>query len=235
MIYCGTSGYYYKNWVGEFYPASIKPYGFFDYYAGIFNSLELNSTFYRFPKITTIKSWKYKLKNRDFKLSIKANRIITHTYKLKNTEELKNFISVIKVLDTKLGAVLFQLPPSLKYDIELLENFTRSLDNDLKYAIEFRNGSWYRIETYTHLKNKNIALVWHDYNQEINFEKTADFIYVRLHGANGKYKGAYSDEFLLDLKNRISDNETYIYFNNTDDNSAFKDAKRCLELFKNKF
>jgi len=235
MIYIGTSGYFYKNWVGEFYPADIKTHEFFNYYAKHFNSLELNSTFYRFPKITTIKSWKYKLKYfENFKISIKANRNITHKSRLKDLDELKDFLSVIKNLDIYLGAVLFQLPPSLKYDIRLLINFTRALDDDLKYAIEFRNSSWYRLETYTHLKDKNIAVVWHDYNQEINFTQTADFIYVRLHGTQGKYKGNYSDEFLLELKNRIKDNESYVYFNNTDDNSACKDALRLKAVFENK-
>ena len=227
MIYIGTSGYFYKNWVGEFYPANLKTYEFFDYYAQKFNTLELNSTFYRFPKITTIKSWKYKLKKlNSFKLSIKANRQITHRSKLKDSDELKSFISICKNLGNSLGVILFQLPPSLKYDIDLLIHFTRVLDEDIKYAIEFRNDSWYRIETYAHLKDKNIALVWHDYNQDINFEKTADFVYVRLHGSKGKYKGNYSDEFLLDLYSRLKEQESYVYFNNTDDNSAFKDALR---------
>ena len=236
MIYIGTSGYFYKNWVGEFYPADIKTHELFNYYAKHFNSLELNSTFYRFPKITTLKSWKYKLKKiNNFKLSIKANRQITHRSKLKNIDELKNFIKICKNLGNSLGVVLFQLPPSLKYDIELLIHFTRAFGKDIKYAIEFRNDSWYRIETYAHLKDKNIALVWHDYNQEINFEKTSDFVYVRLHGSEGKYKGNYSDEFLLNLYNRIKSNESYVYFNNTDDNSAFKDALRLKAISENKF
>jgi len=236
MIYIGTSGYFYKSWVGEFYPPGLKTYQFFDYYANTFDSLELNSTFYRFPKTASVKSWKYRLKKFDnFKISLKANRQITHNSKLKDTDKLKEFINVCKILENSLGVILFQLPPGLKYDIELLINFTKALDNKIKYAIEFRNDSWYRIETYAHLKDKNIALVWHDYNQEINFERTADFVYVRLHGSKGKYKGCYSDEFLLDISKRLKNSESWVYFNNTDDNSAFKDALRLKGVLKNKF
>jgi len=64
MIYIGTSGYFYKNWVGEFYPSSLKSFEFFDYYSNVFNTLELNSTFYKIPKKSTLNSWKYKLKKK---------------------------------------------------------------------------------------------------------------------------------------------------------------------------
>ena len=232
MIYIGTSGFIYKNWVGDFYPTDIPKYKYFEYYVKYFNSLELNSTFYRFPKITTMRSWKYKIKS-DFKLSIKANRIITHTKKLKCNEKLKEFLEVVSILGEKLGAILFQLPPSLKFDLDRLENFANKLDKEFKYAIEFRHKSWYNDNTYEILKEKNIALVWHDFNQEFIFEKTADFEYVRFHGYTGKYKGSYPDEVLKDIAKKL-DNEAFIYFNNTDDNSAFKDAMRFKKLIEEK-
>ncbi len=225
MIYIGTSGYYYKNWIGDFYPTDIPKYKYFEYYAEFFNSLELNSTFYRFPKPTTIKNWKYKIKD-NFKLSIKANRIITHTKKLNcDKNYLNEFLDNVTILGDKLGAVLFQLPPSLKYDINRFENFVSKLNKKLKYAIEFRNKSWYNDTTYQILKNNNIALVWHDFNQEFVFEKTANFEYVRFHGYKGKYVGSYPDEVLEDIAKKLSNN-AFIYFNNTDDNSAFRDAQK---------
>jgi uncharacterized protein YecE (DUF72 family) len=180
-----------------------------------------------------MRSWKYKLKNYpEFKLSVKVSRNITHKNRLKDTDLMKDFINNVSALDDKLGVILLQLPPSLKYDILLLEEFVRCLDDKFKYAVEFRNGSWYRLETYTLLRNRNIALVWHDYRQEIIYEQTADFIYVRLHGSNGKYKGSYSDVFLNSLKEKINNTPSYIYFNNTDDNSAFKDALKLQGLLK---
>ncbi len=233
MIYIGTSGFLYKNWIGDFYPPDLPKYKFFEYYVKFFNSLELNSTFYRFPKITTMRSWKYKIKN-DFKLSIKANRIITHTKKLKcDKNYLDDFLSTVNILGEKLGAVLFQLPPSFKFDDERLETFVSKLNKELTYAIEFRNKSWYNDTTYQILKKHNIALVWHDFNQDFIFEKTADFEYVRFHGYTGKYKGSYPDEILKNIAQKLS-NTAFVYFNNTDDNSAFKDAIRFKKLIEEK-
>ena len=234
MIYVGTSGYFYKNWIGDFYPYDIPQYRYFEYYVKYFNSLELNSTFYRFPKSSTVKNWKYKIKG-NFKLSVKANRIITHTEKLNcNKNYLNKFLDNINVLKEKSGAVLFQLPPSLEYDIEKLKNFISKLNKELKYAIEFRDKSWYNDITYQTLKNSNISLVWHDFNQEFVFEKTADFEYVRFHGYSGKYKGSYPNEVLMDIINKIIGTEAFVYFNNTDDNSAFRDALRFKKLIEEK-
>lgn len=228
MLYIGTSGYFYRNRQGDFYPVDLPSSKWLEYYVNFFNSLELNSTFYKFPKISTIKNWKYKIKN-NFKLSIKANKIITHISKLKNIEKLKEFLEIISILDKKLGVVLFQLPPSLKYEKNLFINFINTLDKNLKYAIECRDKSWYNDEVYEILKQNNICLVWHDFNQEFIFEYTADFNYVRFHGYSGKYIGSYPNNILKQIKSKVL-YESYIYFNNTDDNSAFKDAKRFIEL-----
>ncbi len=231
MIYVGTSGFIYKGWAGDFYPTDIPKYKYFEYYVKFFNSLELNSTFYRFPKISTIRSWKYKIKN-DFKLSIKANRIITHTKKLNcDKNNLDEFLATVSILKDKLGVILFQLPPSLKYNPQRLEDFVSKLKPELSYAIEFRNKSWYNDTTYDILNKSNIALVWHDLNQEFNFTKTADFEYVRFHGYTGKYTGSYPDEILEDIVKRLSSN-AFVYFNNTDDNSAFRDAMRFKKLME---
>ncbi len=229
MIYVGTSGFLYKNWVGDFYPPDLPRYKYFEYYVKFFNSLELNSTFYRFPKISTMRSWKYRIKG-DFKLSIKANRIITHTKRLNcDKNYLEDFLDIVSILEEKLGAILFQLPPSFKFNYERLKNFTNKLKPNLKYAIEFRHKSWYNDKTYEILKEKNIALVWHDFNQEFIFEKTADFEYVRFHGYTGKYKGSYPDEVLKNVAEKL-DNEAFVYFNNTADKSAYKDAMRFKKI-----
>jgi len=233
MIYIGTSGFFYKNWIGDFYPPDLPKYKYFEYYSNFFNSLELNSTFYKFPSKSTIKNWKYKIKN-GFKLSIKANKLITHNKRLNCNENFLNeFLDRVSLLEKKLGAILFQLPPSLKYDIDLFSDFLSKLKPDLKYAIEFRHKSWYNEDVYKLLKEKNIALVWHDFNQEMITQKTADFEYVRFHGINGKYKGSYPDDILKKVASKLSDN-AFVYFNNTDDNSAFKDALRFKKFRYNK-
>ena len=233
MIYIGTCGYFYKSAVGEFYPPSLPAGRFFEYYASFFNSLELNSTFYRFPKKSTVKSWKYKLKKfQNFKLSIKANRHITHIRKLQPESRLFEFLSVVKELENNLGAVLFQLPPSLKYNEKILKIFCAALDKELNYAIEFRNESWHRKEVYELLKKENIAFVSHDYNQNFHFIKTADFEYIRLHGFKERYKTSYPESFLKNLAAKIQNG--FVYFNNTADNSAFKDALRLKKIIEEK-
>jgi len=234
MIYIGTSGFVYKSWIGDFYPPDLPKSKYFQHYVNYFNSLELNSTFYRIPKATTMKNWKYKIKKLpDFKLSVKANRYITHTKKLKVDNKLFEFLDLVRVLGSNLGAVLFQLPPSLRFDSSLLKEFCESLYDDMEYAIEFRNDSWYCDETLNILSQKNIAFVWHDYEREFTKIKTADYDYVRLHGTEGRYKGSYSDEFLYWLANELGPN-AYVYFNNTDDNSAFKDALRLRKIIAEK-
>jgi uncharacterized protein YecE (DUF72 family) len=231
-MYIGTSGFIYSKWKGKFYPTDIPKYQWFDYYAKHFNSLELNSTFYKIPKESTIKSWKYKLKKYNLKMSIKANQNITHKHKLKNPDLAIEFLNLLTPIKDYLGAVLFQLPPSLKYDNNLLNEFLLALPKDYKYAIEFRHKSWYNDKPYQTLKENKTALVWHDFNQPFVLEKTARFTYTRFHGYTGKYKGSYPDEFLETIINRSKTG--FCYFNNTDDVSAPFDALRLLEMLGKK-
>ena len=226
MIYIGTSGFYYKEWVGEFYPPDLPKYKFFEYYQNYFNSLELNSTFYKFPTASSIKNLKRRIINKDFKISVKVNKAITH---FKNYDKIDSFLETVSYLENNLGAILFQFPKSFKFDLENLEKLLERLNNNFYYAIEFRDLSWYKDETYKLLREKNIALVWHDFNQEFIFEKTANFEYVRFHGYKEKYKGNYPDEVLKNIVKKRK-NKAFVYCNNTADNSAFKDAIRFKEL-----
>ncbi len=223
----GTSGFIYQNWVGCFYPPNLPKSKYLEYYAKYFNTLELNSTFYKIPKESTFKSWKYKLKKLNLTLSIKANKLITHTFLLKNVEIANQFVKKAFLVE-KLEVILFQLPPSLKFDKNLLKNFIDGL-MEAKYAIEFRNKSWYNDETYKILSSRNIALVAHDFNQNFFIKQTADFVYIRLHGYKGKYKGSYPDEFLKELTKYKSG---YVYFNNTSDCSAPFDAIRLKRIME---
>ncbi|EDM23816.1 DUF72 domain-containing protein [Caminibacter mediatlanticus TB-2] len=230
MFFVGTSGFNYSKWKGKFYPDELLKSKWLEYYVKYFNSLELNSMFYKIPKEATIKSWKYKLKKLNLILSIKANKIITHTYKLKNFDKTNKFLELISPLEEYLGAILFQLPPSLKYDYSLLNEFLINIKFQYKYAIEFRHKTWYNDKIYNLLRNYNIALVWHDFNQPFVLEKTANFTYTRFHGYSGKYKGSYPDEFLQTIINHS--NTGFCYFNNTDDVSAPYDALRFRKLIE---
>ena len=100
MFFVGTSGFNYSKWKGKFYPDELLKSKWLEYYVKYFNSLELNSMFYKIPKEATIKSWKYKLKKLNLILSIKANKIITHTYKLKNFDKTNKFLELNEFLQT---------------------------------------------------------------------------------------------------------------------------------------
>ncbi len=231
MLKTGTSGYVYSGWAGCFYPPGLPKSKYLEYYSQFFDTLELNSTFYKTPKETTFKSWKYRLKKYSLHLSIKANREITHTHKLKNPDIAVEFIKKAELMGENLECIIFQLPPSMKKEIQRVDDFLKTLPKDKKYAVEFRHKSWYDDEVYDVLKKHNTALVWHDFNQEMTKVQTADFIYMRFHGYTGKYTGSYPDEV---LKTFTQYKNGYVYFNNTDDCSAPFDALRLKKMIENK-
>lgn len=141
LIHIGTSGWAYKHWRGTFYPDHIKVKDQFSYYQNIFNTVEINNTFYRIPSDAAFQKWEREVQD-DFVYVIKANRFITHMKKLHDPEDsLLIFMEKIKFLEKKLGAVLFQLPPFLSADLTLLENFLLALSDKNRYVFEFRHPS----------------------------------------------------------------------------------------------
>src|SRR3989344_4599574 len=164
MLYVGCSGWYYNHWKELFYNG-IPQKDWFKYYAKVFDTVELNSPFYHFPKENTAKTW-YHQAPKDFVYSIKANRMITHMKKFVGTKKLiKDFYKVTNVLKEKLGCVLFQLPPSLHYHEEKLKEILDQLDRDKKNVLEFRHPSWWNENVYKVLKPKNI---WAYFNNDAN-------------------------------------------------------------------
>ena len=118
----GCSGFHYKEWKGLFYPDKLPQSKWFEYYSGVFNTLELNVTFYRFPQLKFLENWHSK-SHDEFRFSVKAPRLITHYKKFSGTESmLEDFYGTIRLgLKEKLGAVLFQLPPQATFSLEYLQ------------------------------------------------------------------------------------------------------------------
>jgi len=157
LLHIGTSGWSYKHWRGRFYPENVKVKDQFSYYVDKFNSVEINNTFYGMPSDETFQAWESHVPE-NFVYVIKANRFITHMKKLHDPEDsLLIFMEKVKFLENKLGAVLFQLPPSLKVDIPLLEDFLLALSPKNRYVFEFRNSTWYLPEVYQLLEKYNAA------------------------------------------------------------------------------
>ncbi len=229
--YIGTSGWAYKSWKGAFFPEDLKESELLDYYQEHFNSVEINSSFYRLPKPQTVRNWADKAP-AGFRYTFKASRYISHIKKLKDPDEtIGRFMDVYKEAGTYGGPVLLQLPPSWTPSPERLgaaiDEFFRAKP-DIKLAGEFRNRDSYDDPLFEVLDEKGAALVIHDMGgsgtSATNPE--APFIFMRYHGAQGKkYAGNYDDERLSKDAKRIKDwlqegRDVYAYFNNDAENFA---------------
>jgi uncharacterized protein YecE (DUF72 family) len=123
QIHIGTSGWHYKHWKATFYPEGTKNTEQFDYYLKHFNTVEINNSFYKLPSHKTFQGWKEAVP-QDFLFAVKGNRFITHNKKLKvEMESIEKFFDAVKILEGKLGPILFQLPPNWKSNPDRLEDF----------------------------------------------------------------------------------------------------------------
>jgi uncharacterized protein YecE (DUF72 family) len=185
-FFVGTSGFAYKEWIGPFYPPGTKSAGMLGYYAGEFGSVEVNYTFRRSPTPAMIESWTTATPE-GFVFALKANQGITHFARLKDTgERLGRFLEAVGPLGPRLGPVLFQCPPNLKYDPEVLDGFLADLaaaPGRHRFAMEFRHPSFDTDEVRAKLGGAGIALCAADTeDQPATFVHTGDFAYVRLRG-----------------------------------------------------
>src|SRR5712692_8714413 len=142
-LFVGVSGFSYASWKGRFYPKAIGNDDFLKYYSQRLNSVEINSSFYAAPSQTTVQSWEGKT-GEGFEFAFKVPRKITHISKLGN-DSVKPALDMSKTLDTlgaKRGPMLFQLPPFLRQDLELLENFLIDTSAIPDRVFELRHGSW---------------------------------------------------------------------------------------------
>ena len=182
-LLAGTSGYSFKEWKGSFYPEDIKADAMLGFYASRFPTIEINNTFYRLPKENVLLDWASQVPEQ-FSFAIKASQRITHHARLKAESEsplqflLKNTVT----LADKLGPILFQLPPNLKKDIERLKNFIGFLPPDRRYTFEFRHETWWDEDTFTVLRDRDIAMCISEQAElKCPVVCTATWGYLRLH------------------------------------------------------
>jgi uncharacterized protein YecE (DUF72 family) len=182
-LYAGTSGFAYPAWKPGFYPAKLPAKLFLHHYAQRLNCVEINYTFRRLPSASTLQSW-VEATPAGFVFAVKANMRITHILRLKNAGEATElFLKMIDPLRSarRLGPILFQLPPTLKCDVELLSDYLQLLPPDLRYAFEFRHASWLAEPVYEELRRRNISLcVAESERLDVPEVVTADFVYYRL-------------------------------------------------------
>ena len=181
MIWVGTSGYNYPEWKGSFYPATLPADRMLPYYAERLRTVEINYTFYRTPTEKILEGWN-SATPADFKLTLKAPRRITHDARLRDcADRVQQFLQTASVLGSKLGALLFQLPPNLKKDLPLFDSFLDALPPRSFAAFEFRHASWLDDEVYARLRDRNLALCVADSEKLATpVVVTADYGYFRL-------------------------------------------------------
>jgi len=230
-IRIGTSGYHYRHWRGNFYPAGIPTSAMLPYYLRYFDTLELNNTFYRLPTLSALKAWRDAVPE-NFIFAVKASRFLTHNKKLKDPENaLENLLPRVETLGKKLGPILFQLPPKWRINLERLEDFLAALPPKHRYAFEFRETSWINEPVMELLRKYRTAFCIYEiagYRSPLHV--TTDFAYVRLHGPTAnKYAGSYTDHQIEEWAAWIDGRQTqlraiYFYFDNDQAGYAAQNA-----------
>lgn len=239
-IFIGTSGWHYPHWVGPFYPPRLPSIKFLSFYTRHFHTVEINNTFYQLPSKKTLEVWRDGTP-KGFLFSCKGSRFITHMKKLKDPEHsTQRFVDAIQVLGSKLGPILFQLPPRWKVNLERLDGFIKVLPKQHRFAFEFRDESWLQQETYDLLRQYHAGLcLYHFVGRCSPIEVTADFVYIRLHGPGDSYQGQYGLKGLRPWANRCVEwaqngKDVFCYFDNDEAGYAVKDALALRNLVDRK-
>ncbi len=224
------------------FPPSFQSRSRLHYYSSVFNSVEINSCFYKTPLSATFEKWSNDVPG-DFKFSLKLSKEITHTKNLEvDLSYIQSFMNAASGAGHKKGCILIQFPGKITLDYfekvgRILQEFQQQdPSNQWRKAVEFRDTSWYTGETGELMDEYKTAIIVHDFAKAKNFTSMskADFVYMRFHGPTGNYRESYPDQFLKVKASEIRswlDNgkDVYAYFNNTLGN-AFENALMLKSL-----
>lgn len=198
-IYIGTSGWSYNHWERVLYPPSLAPHQRLDIYTSHFRTVEVNSSFYHWPRPQTFSRWADAVPD-GFVMTVKAPRGLTHSARLYAPEKwIERILEGVTHLGERRGVLLVQLPPGFALDYRRLEYFLSILPAELKVAVEFRHPSWHREEVFSLLEEKGTAYcIMSGARLPCILRATASFVYVRLHGPDHQQMcaGSYSDKDL---------------------------------------
>jgi len=242
-IYVGTSGWTYDDWTGRFYPPEVKGAKRLVYYAGRFDTVEVNASFYRVPTKPMTDAWNSRL-GPGFHLVLKGPRTVTHLKKLRDCNKALDFFLERVLVLNSLKVILWQLPPSLHRDTARLDEFLYALPKKVRHAVEFRHDSWWDDEVEKVLKRHSAAFVAVSHPRlPDEIISTTDFLYIRFHGqGRDLYTYNYSDSELSSWAERITplatDRALYAFFNNDFNAYAvynamtFREELKALDLRK---
>jgi len=233
-LFAGTSGWAYPSWKPDFYPQKLAQKKFLNHYATQLNAVEVNFTFRQLVKESTLQNWLTETP-ADFRFTVKAHQVITHIKRLKDAEEfVKRFLLTIEPLASarKLGTVLFQLPPNLKADPELLANFLAVLPRALPSAFEFRHPSWFSEQTYEALRGHGAALCIAETEELTTPEvATAGFVYYRFRKPN--YPPDEREAMINRIREHLSaGRDVYAYFKHEETPEGAIYARELLGSFR---
>jgi uncharacterized protein YecE (DUF72 family) len=226
------------------FPPEFQSGSRLNYYSSIFNTVEVNSCFYKTPQLKTYERWRLDVPE-DFQFTLKLSKEISHAPGLENDLScMEGFLKNATGTGNKKGCLLIQFPGRISLEhFQKVENILMEAErldpqSEWRIAVEFRNDSWYKSETRELLDEFSAAMVVHDFKKGKNPELRgrADFAYVRFHGPEGDYRGSYTDEYLAEKARMLSEwaeqgKDVYVYFNNTAGN-AFENAMRLKEFCK---
>ena len=235
--YVGCSGWFYWKWRGLFYPADLPTGEWFNHYAKRFDTVEINASFYSWPTVANVKSWLRQPGSQRFVYTVKVCELITHIKRFRGTKTLvRDFGMIADILGERMGCFLFQLPPSYRFTKQRLTAILGQLDPARRNVVEFRHGSWWNETVYAAFRETGtIFCSCSGPRLPDVLIRTADEIYVRLHGPQRWYRHDYSKDELAKWADRIKSSgaqRAWVYFNNDYQANAPKNARTMRRLLE---
>ncbi|ORW11712.1 DUF72 domain-containing protein [Mycobacterium kyorinense] len=239
-IRIGTSGWSYDHWADVLYPRGLPSARRLARYIEVFDTVELNASFYRWPKDSTFDGWRRQLPN-GFAMSVKAHRGLTHYRRLSSPEPwIERFERCWQTLGDRRGVLLVQLHPEQRRDDERLDSFLASMPAWIRVAVELRHPSWNDAGVYALLERRNAAyVVMSGAGLPCIPRATTDFVYIRMHGPDpdSMYAGSYPDDELRRWAERIAGwdregRDVWMYFNNDPHGHAVRNALLLKDLLR---
>lgn len=236
-IRVGCSGWQYRHWRGDFYPATLPAQQWFAHYARHFDTVEINNTFYRLLEAPVFRAWRDRAP-AGFTFAVKASRYLTHMKKLKDPEPpLERFFTRARAMGHALGPVLYQLPPRWPLNLERLEIFLHALPPRVQHVLEFREPSWYTGSVFALMERHRVSLCLHDMPGSASGRmQVGPLVYVRFHGTE-RYSGSYTEAGLARWAEWLgaradAGTAVYAYFNNDIGGHAPRDAVRLRTMLQ---
>jgi uncharacterized protein YecE (DUF72 family) len=230
-IRVGTSGWVYRDWRDDFYPAGVPQRLWLEHYATRFDTVEVNNAFYRLPAYEVFAKWRERLPS-GFVVAVKASRFLTHVKRLAEpAEPVDRLMKAASGLGDRLGPILLQLPPSLSVELDRLHACLAEFPAGTRVAVEPRHASWWTDDVRRLLEKHGAALAWADRKSRpvTPLWRTTDWTYLRLHEGAASPWPSYGRAALQTWADRITD-DSYVYFNNDQHATAPKNAATFRRL-----